>query len=240
MENFTDKQWWFQELEAIAKTPDQIRAIAVLRNLLQSYKEVSNSKATVVHEGWVLAPKEAGVEMLRAGEQAYLVKENDMNSPTPTEFPWELGGPMGYAWNAMIKNIPYLPFAEPTSIESRSSVETILASLENLCKKFPAKYTFSEEPVLELKINGEDWVIQRCNSSVGRYYLTKGTPESVAEAIDCLRRSCGVDRASCYNNLLVHVRKNGDLSNVNISDGSPVVMSIADMATAIRKMLWKE
>lgn len=240
MESFTDKQWWFQELEAIAKTPDQIRAIAVLRNLLHSYKEVSNSKATVVPEGWILVPKEAGVEMLRAGEQAYPVKENDMNSPTPTEFPWELGGPMGYAWNAMIKNIPPIPFAEPTSIESRSSVETILASLEHLCKKFPTKYAFGEEPVLDLKINGEDWVIQRCNNDVDRYYLTRGTPNSIAEARDTIRRSWAVDRASCYNNLLVHVRANGNLSNVNISDGSPVVMSLADMAKAIRKMLWKE
>lgn len=125
-----------------------------------------------------------------------------------------------------------------TSVESRYTVETILASLERLCKKFPAKYAFDEEPVLELKINGDEWVIQRCNNDVDRYYLTKGTPESVAEAID---RPWGVeDRASCYNNLLVHVRKNGDLSNVNISDASPVVMSLEDMAKAIRKMIWKE
>jgi hypothetical protein len=41
-------------------------------------------------------------EMLKAGTQAHWDKERDMYSPTPTEFYEECGGPMGYAWLAML------------------------------------------------------------------------------------------------------------------------------------------
>lgn len=217
MENFTDKQWWFQELESIAKTPDQIRASAVLRNLLQSYKEVSNSKATVVPEDWILVPMEACAEMLEAGDQAYIDKQNDISSPAPTEFPWERGGPIGYAWDAMLKNIPSIYKEEEVhSIKSSSTVEEILASLESLYKKFPKKYAFDDEPIIPLVINGEDWAIQRCND-VDRYYLTNGTPDSIKEATEDLRRAYALYRASLYASLFVPVRANGDLSKVNIS-----------------------
>ena len=56
--------------------------------------------------GWQLVPVEPTPEMLEAGEDARQAKERDMFSPTPTEFHDECGGPMGYAWLAMLKAAP--------------------------------------------------------------------------------------------------------------------------------------
>lgn len=57
-------------------------------------------------EGWKLVPVKPTQEMLKAGELAHWNKERDMNSPTPTEFYDELGGPFGYAWIAMLDTAP--------------------------------------------------------------------------------------------------------------------------------------
>lgn len=51
-----------------------------------------------------------------------------------------------------------------------------MASLEGLRKKFPENYVVWEIPGVPLKINGEDWVLERHPDS---YYLTRGTPESI-------------------------------------------------------------
>lgn len=55
-------------------------------------------------EGFVLVPREATEEMLRAGEQAYANKAHDMASVTPTEFPD--GGPAEACYRAMLSAAP--------------------------------------------------------------------------------------------------------------------------------------
>lgn len=59
-----------------------------------------NSRATP--SGYALVPVEPTEEMLKLGSRAYWDKQRDMCSPTPTEFPDECGGPMGYAYLAMV------------------------------------------------------------------------------------------------------------------------------------------
>ena len=56
--------------------------------------------------GWVAVPVEPTPEMLKAGETAYWQKVRDVQSPTPTEFYDECGGPIGYAWIAMLAARP--------------------------------------------------------------------------------------------------------------------------------------
>lgn len=38
LEEFTPRQWWYEELDVVAKTLDQRRAMAVVRNLMQQYE----------------------------------------------------------------------------------------------------------------------------------------------------------------------------------------------------------
>lgn len=45
-------------------------------------------------------------EMLAAGERGHWQKQSDMLHPTPTEFPDACGGPMGYAYAAMLDAAP--------------------------------------------------------------------------------------------------------------------------------------
>ena len=56
--------------------------------------------------GWVAVPVEPTEAMLAAGETAYWQKVRDAQSPTPTEFYDECGGPIGYAWIAMLAARP--------------------------------------------------------------------------------------------------------------------------------------
>lgn len=42
-------------------------------------------------------------EMIAAGRQAYDAKSGDIWNPSPTEHPADGGGPVGYAWRAMLK-----------------------------------------------------------------------------------------------------------------------------------------
>jgi hypothetical protein len=49
-------------------------------------------------------------------------------------------------------------------------------------------------------------------------------------------RSDWRNTSSTYNDFFVHLRANGTLSNVSSNNPIPVVMSLGDMANAIRKM----
>lgn len=44
-EEFTDDQWWYKELDVIARSRDQRRAMAVVRNLLRQFSEALASLA---------------------------------------------------------------------------------------------------------------------------------------------------------------------------------------------------
>ncbi len=79
-------------------------------------------------DGWKLVPVAPTSEMLRAGELAHWDKARDMASPTPTEFPWECGGPMGYAWNAMLAVAPQ-PSLPPEAREAMRRLMGHAASL---------------------------------------------------------------------------------------------------------------
>lgn len=59
-----------------------------------------------VPDGWKLVPAEPTPEMISAGERAHWNKERDACSPTPTEFSYDCGGPIGYAWTAMLTAAP--------------------------------------------------------------------------------------------------------------------------------------
>lgn len=59
-----------------------------------------------VPEGWKVVPLEPTSEMIEEGEKAHWSKEMDKMSPTPTEFYDECGGPIGYAWVAMLAAAP--------------------------------------------------------------------------------------------------------------------------------------
>lgn len=60
----------------------------------------------VAPDGWKLVPVEPTPEMISAGECAHWNKERDACSPTPTEFSYDGGGPIGYAWTAMLAAAP--------------------------------------------------------------------------------------------------------------------------------------
>jgi len=55
-----------------------------------------------VPDGYLIVTAEPSDEMIKLGDRAYLDKQRDMYSPCPTEFPDECGGPMGYAYVAML------------------------------------------------------------------------------------------------------------------------------------------
>lgn len=58
IEDFAEGQWWLQELDAMVKdgTPDQKRAVAVVRNLMRHYSAVKDVPSTSTC-GW----KEAAI-----------------------------------------------------------------------------------------------------------------------------------------------------------------------------------
>lgn len=122
-------------------------------------------------------------------------------------------------------------------IKSSSAAEDILNSLEELRKKFPENYVVGEIPGVPLKINGEDWVLEGHDALSDRYFLTKGTTESIKQAkrMRSMSRDWRTD-SSTYNDFFVHLRANGTLSNVPSNNPIPVVMSLEDMSSAIRKM----
>jgi hypothetical protein len=52
--------------------------------------------------GYAVVPVEPTEARLQAGRDAYRRKQQDAASPTPTEHPGDGGGPMGYAYRAML------------------------------------------------------------------------------------------------------------------------------------------
>lgn len=97
-------------------TDDQQRAIlslteakGILRERGENYCAILIADAIEIitalraaPEGFVLVPVEPTPEMLCAGERAHWQKQSDMLCPAPTEFYEDCGGPMGYAYLAML------------------------------------------------------------------------------------------------------------------------------------------
>lgn len=102
----TFDQWFQLRLDSLRRQNEwrKIDCLLFVKEYLHDAWE-----ADQIPQGFVLVPVEPTAEMLKLGSRAYWNKQRDMDSPTPTEFPDECGGPMGYAYLAMLSAAPKEP-----------------------------------------------------------------------------------------------------------------------------------
>lgn len=94
------------QLVGALEAADFALAIKGIREDGSTRGQIRSALSAAKDGGWVAVPGEPTSEMLAAGETAYWQKVRDVQSPTPTEFYDECGGPIGYAWIAMLAARP--------------------------------------------------------------------------------------------------------------------------------------